>query len=204
MDVLNQGLDFRPILETQHDIANFCSKNKVTCSTTSIFIVLGAIRSLILGIQNARGLFGASSAIKGILRACFFTTSVPSGFFVVGSLPIWHGVSESDLPYRIFSPSLWLGKLNELAVMVGMNDFQKFKADLTELYRNNSWAVILVGMFFIVGMTQRSVLKSMGTIFSYWIRMTIKVFSILNVIFRRALFRRTPVHFIPLMMFTIG
>ncbi len=200
----NHELDFTSISDAKHDILAFCERNKLTCSTTSLFILLGAIRSFVIAVRSTRRLFSLIGALNGVIRAFFFQTTVPLLFFFLAALPLWHSVSDNDWPYRLFSPSMWLGKLNEIAMFFGTNDFTRFKADVAELYQRNYWTVMLVCLFLVVGLMQRRVLSALSRLVAFGIRVGMRWFAMVKFLFRRVLLRRVAVHFIPLALFTTG
>ncbi len=175
----------------------------MTCSATSLFIVIGAIRSVLIAVRSTRRLFSLMNAFNGILRGFFFQTTVPLSFFLFGAFPLWHSVNDNGWPYRLLSPSMWLEKLNDISVSVGMNDFSRFKSDLSELYERNYWPVMLVCLLFVVGLLQRRVLRGVCVLLSFAVRLGIYWFKIVNLVYRRVLLRRVAVHFIPFALFTI-
>lgn len=181
----------------------FCTKNKLTCATTSLFILVGAIRSIVIAIRSTRRLFSLIGALNSIVKAFFFQTTVPVVFFFLGSFPLWHSVSDNDWPYRLFSPAVWFDKLNQLAMSVGLNDDLSLKADLAELYQRHYRTVILVCLFFVVGLMQRRVLSAVSVMLWSVIRVLMRAFNLVKFIFRRVLLRNIEVHFIPLALFTI-
>jgi len=139
ISLLNTEIDFTFLLEAKGDVLLFCGKNKLTCSATSLFIVIGAIRSILIAVRSTRRLFSLICAFNNLLRGFFFQTTVPLSFFLFGAFPLWHSVSENGWPYRLLSSSMWIDKLNNISMSIGMNDYLQFKADLIELYEHNYW-----------------------------------------------------------------